>query len=85
MAHFAEIDEAGNVLRVLVVSDEDCTCPEGMESEEEVGRCFLEQLLGPGRTWIQTSYNSRFRGRFAAVGMRYDATTDTFVHQAPPD
>jgi len=43
MAHFAEVDNQGVVLRVLAVRD------------GEEGISFIEQL---GGTWIQTSYNT---------------------------
>jgi hypothetical protein len=69
MAHFAEIDEDGFVLRVLVVDN----------SQEHRGQEFLAEDLGLGGTWIQTSYNSNFRGKYAGIGDRYDKDTDEFV------
>ena len=69
MAHFAEIDSNGIVLRVLVVDD----------SQEHRGQEFLAQDLGLGGTWIQTSYNSNIRGKYAGIGDTYDATNDLFV------
>jgi len=69
MAHFAEIDKDGFVLRVLVVDD----------SQENRGQEFLANDLGLGGTWIQTSYNSNIRGKYAGVGDRYDKDMDQFI------
>jgi len=48
MAHFAEIDEQGVVLRVLVVDN----------AQEANGENFLANTLGLGGTWVKTSYNT---------------------------
>ena len=69
MAHFAEIDENNIVLRVLVVANE----------QEHRGQEFLAQDLGLGGTWIQTSYNNNFRGKFAGIGDFYDSEKDIFI------
>ena len=69
MAHFAEIDKDGFVLRVLVVDN----------SQESRGQEFLANDLGLGGTWIQTSYNSNIRGKYAAIGDRYDKVKDEFI------
>jgi hypothetical protein len=69
MAHFAEIDKDGFVLRVLVVDN----------SQEHRGQDFLAKDLGLGGTWIQTSYNANIRGKYAGVGDRYDKTKDEFI------
>lgn len=76
MAHFAELDENNVVVRVIVVSDNNCLDPNGVE-DESFGALFCHKLLG-GR-WLQTSYNGTIRGKFAGIGDIYDATTDTFV------
>lgn len=69
MAHFAEIDEDGVVLRVLVVPD----------AQEHRGQEFLADDLGLGGTWVQTSYNARIRKNYAGIGMTYDNTRDAFI------
>lgn len=69
MAHFAEIDKDGFVLRVLVVDN----------SQEHRGQDFLAKDLGLGGTWIQTSYNANIRGKYAGVGDRYDKDKDEFI------
>lgn len=73
MAHFAEIDENGIVLRVVVVPDE----------EEKRGQQFLAEDLMLGGTWMQTSYNGTIRRRFAGIGDRYDARLDAFISPQP--
>lgn len=64
MAHFAEIDSNNKVLRVLVVANEN----------EHRGQEFLADECGLGGTWIQTSYNANFGGKFAGVGDTWDGT-----------
>jgi len=76
MAHFAEIDENNKVLRVIVVSDEDCQDENGNESEA-VGVAFCQNLLGGN--WVQTSYNGNLRGKFAGVNMIYHPDIDEFI------
>ena len=73
MAHFAEIDSNNKVLRVLVVDN----------SEEHRGQEFLADDLGLGGTWIQTSYNANFGGKFAGIGDTWDGTN--FVAPEPVD
>lgn len=67
MAHFAEIDENKIVLRVVVVDNAD----------EANGAEMLSEALGG--TWIQTSYNANFRGKFAGIGDSYDEELDEFL------
>ena len=69
MAHFAEIDKDGFVVRVLVVDN----------SQESRGQEFLAEDLGLGGTWIQTSYNANFRGKYAGIGDKYDKKKDEFI------
>lgn len=67
MAHFAEIDSDNKVVRVLVVDN----------SQEHRGQEFLADDLSLGGTWIQTSYNANFGGKFAAIGDVWDGTNFT--------
>ena len=67
MAHFAEIDSDNKVLRVLVVDN----------SQEHRGQEFLANDLGLGGTWIQTSYNANFGGKYAGIGDVWDGTNFT--------
>jgi hypothetical protein len=67
MAHFAKI-ENGIVTNIVVVDND----------YEENGQEFLNGL-GLEGTWIQTSYNANFRGKYAALGDSYDEENDVFV------
>ena len=83
MAHFAEIDENGVVLRVLVVDN----------AQENDGQNFLANTLGLGGTWLKTSYNTSggvhtsggtpFRKNYAGVGYTYDSGRDAFIPPKP--
>ncbi len=83
MAHFAQIDENGLVLRVLVVDD----------AQEADGQNFLANTLGLGGTWVKTSYNTLggvhrlggtpFRKNYAGHGYTYDAVRDAFIPPKP--
>jgi hypothetical protein len=73
MAHFAEIDDNGVVLRVLVVPN----------AQEHRGQEFLADDLALGGTWVQTSYNASIRKNYAGVGMFYDNSRDAFIAEQP--
>lgn len=74
MAHFAKI-ENNIVTKVIVVNNEVLLDSEGVE-QEALGAAFCEELFGG--TWIQTSYNNNFRGRYAGIGDVYDPVADEF-------
>ena len=82
MAHFAELDESGNVLRVIVVNNSDCGDLPFPESEP-VGVAFCKMLFGEDTTWLQTSYNNNFRGSYAGRGYKYDSVNDVFIPPKP--
>ena len=71
MAHFAEIDLDNKVIQVLVVPNE----------QEHRGQEFLAEDLRLGGTWIQTSYNANFGGKYAGIGDTWNGTE--FVSPAP--
>jgi len=73
MAHFAEVNDRLEVVRVLVVPD----------AQEHRGQAFLADDLGLGGRWIQTSYNNNIRKNFAGVGMYYDENRDAFIAPRP--
>ena len=73
MAHFAELDENNIVIRVLVTDNND---PAGDE-----GYSWLVENLGG--TWVQTSYNDNFRGKFAGIGYSYNEELDAFIPPKP--
>ena len=80
MAHFAEIDENGVVLRVIVVGNKDTADANGVE-KEHIGAAFCERLFGG--TWKQTSYNGNIRKNYAGVGYTYDSGRDAFIPPKP--
>ncbi len=73
MAHWAEIDENGVVLRVTV----------GNNDEPDEGYQWLLDNLGG--TWIQTSYNANIRKNYAGIGFTYDEARDAFIPPKPFD
>ena len=80
MAHFVEIDDNNIVLRVIVISNDDTSTLEGVE-DESIGAAFCENLFGG--TWIQTSYNNKFRKRYAGIGYAYNKQYDAFIPPTP--
>jgi hypothetical protein len=76
MAHFAELDINKVVLRTIVVANEDTSDAYGVE-KEYIGAAFCERVLGG--TWKQTSYNGKFRGKFAGIGDTFDEVNNVFV------
>ena len=80
MAHFAEIGLNNTVLRVIVVSNDDCK--DQFENESEViGAKFCHDLLGG--VWLQTSYNGNMRKNYAGAGYTYDSNRDAFIPPQP--
>lgn len=81
MAHFAQLDENNLVLQVIVVHNNELKDENGVESESK-GIAFC-QMLFPGTTWVQTSYNANIRKNYAGVGYTYDALRDAFIPPSP--
>lgn len=81
MAHFAEIDNNNVVSRVIVISDD--IAPDPAPDNESAGQAFIADVLGLSGTWLQTSYNGNFRGRYAGTGDTYDPVNDVFVPPQP--
>ena len=73
MAHWAEIDENNQVIRVLVGDNNDPAGDEGYQ-------WLIDNL---GGTWIKTSYNSTIRKNFAGIGFTYDEVRDAFIPIKP--
>lgn len=69
MAHWAEINEEGIVLRVLVGDNNDPAGDEGFQ-------WLIDNL---GGTWIKTSYNGTIRKNYAGIGDTYDEDRDAFI------
>jgi hypothetical protein len=83
MAHFARLNDDNIVSEVIVISNDDCGGGEFPESEP-IGQAFIASLGIPG-TWLQTSYNGNFRGRYAGPSMYYAPEIDEFVYPVVPD
>ena len=82
MAHFAQLDDNNTVTQVIVVNNEVITDTDGNE-KEVLGIAFCQSLYGDNTKWLQTSYNGKFRGKFAGIGMKYDQSKDEFVVVIP--
>jgi len=83
MAHFAQLNSENVVLRVIVISDTDC--PDPAPDNEAAGQTFIADVLGLSGTWLQTSYNDKFRGIYAGIGYTYDPAIDEFVPPPEPE
>jgi len=81
MAHFAKIED-GIVHEVIVVNNEVLHDENGVE-QESIGVAFCQSLYGEDTEWIQTSYNSTFRGKYASSGDIYNAELDVFESLNP--
>ena len=83
MAHFAELDENNNVLRVCVVDDniETSDGPLGENDMHVDGETWCTEFFGG--TWKQTSYTNSFRKHFASHNLYYDNTKDKFMVKQP--
>jgi hypothetical protein len=84
MAHFAEINNDGIVLRVVVGCNQDIA-NNGGEQSEQTAEYFktICPLSGGGVKWIQTSYNNNFRKQYAGIGDTYDVNKNKFIKKRP--
>lgn len=82
MAHFAELDNFNNVLRVIVIHNDELLDDNGVESEE-IGIQFCKSLYGEDTNWKQTSYNGNIRKNYAGYGYKYDISRDAFIAPQP--
>lgn len=80
MAHFAKVVD-GKIENVIVVKNEDCGGGD-FPASEPVGQGFIDSL-GLDGLWLQTSYNSNFRGQFATIGGFYDDSKNVFHRESP--
>lgn len=77
MAHFARL-ENNIVVEVIVVNNEVLKDDKGVE-QESIGIEFCKSLFGGDTEWIQTSYNAKFRGKYAGLNDIYDPIKDEFI------
>ena len=84
MAHFAELNSSNEVLRVIVISNDDVNANGG--DQHANAETFVTNLLGhegTGVAWKQTSYNNNFRKQYAGVGYTYDSSKNKFISPKP--
>jgi hypothetical protein len=77
MAHFAELNKNNIVIAVIVVEND--KLKDGEIFSELKGIEHLQNVFGDKRIFRQTSYNANFRGKYAAIGDRFDAVNDIFI------
>jgi|TARA_R100001460_G_scaffold16846_4_gene36700 hypothetical protein len=83
MAHFAKLDENNQVINVIVINNNDIIDGEGVE-QEALGIAKCKEISNePNSTWVQTSVNGNFRGRYANIGGSYDSVNDVFIEEQP--
>jgi len=84
MAHFAELNSSNEVLRVIVISNDDVEANGGeLSSEAETFVASIVPHSEDGTAWKQTSYNNNFRKQYAGIGHTYDASKNKFISPQP--
>jgi hypothetical protein len=84
MAHFAELNSSNEVLRVVVISNDDVESNGGeLSSEAETFVASIVPHPEDGTAWKQTSYNSNFRKQYAGIGDTFDSSKDKFIKPQP--
>lgn len=81
MAHFAQLDENNIVINVIVIHNNELM--DGNDESEAKGIQFCKDHYGQDTVWVQTSYNSNFRRRYAGHAFTYDAVRDAFIAPQP--
>jgi len=81
---FAQLDENNTVIRVIVVSPEDCYDKNGCHCEER-GIAFCQQHIGDKNSkWVETFPDGfGVRGRLAGIGYTYSEELDAFIGFKP--
>ena len=75
MAHYAFLDD-NNIVTEVIVGIDETELIEGLSPEEWYGNFR-------GQKCIRTSYNSKIRYNFAAIGDTYDPIDDAFIAPMP--
>ena len=84
MAHFAELNNSNEVLRVVVISNDDVDSHGGeLSSEAETFVASIVPHSTDGTAWKQTSYNDNFRKQYAGIGDTFDTSKDKFIKPKP--
>ena len=84
MAHFAELNSSNEVLRVIVVSNDDVDANGGDQhaDAETIVTTIVSHSTG-GVAWKQCSYNNNFRKQYAGKGYTYDSSKNIFIADKP--
>ena len=86
MAHFAELNSSNEVLRVIVVSNDDVDANGGdLHADAETFVTTIVPHSTGGVAWKQCSYNNNFRKQYVGKGATYDASKDIFIAAKPYD
>jgi len=84
MAHFAELNNSNEVLRVVVISNDDVEANGGeLSSEAETFVASIVPHSTGGTAWKQTSYNNNFRKQYAGIGDTFDSLKNKFIKPQP--
>ena len=84
MAHFAELNSSNEVLRVVVISNEDVDANGGdLSTDAETFVASIVPHSADGTAWKQTSYHSNFRKLYCGPGDIYDSSKDKFITPQP--
>jgi hypothetical protein len=84
MAHFAELNNSNEVLRIIVISNDDVNANGGeLSSEAETFVASIVPHSTGGTAWKQTSYNNNFRKQYAGIGDTFDSSKDKFIKPQP--
>tara|TARA_R100001443_G_scaffold115247_1_gene132595 strand:+ start:1222 stop:1683 length:462 start_codon:yes stop_codon:yes gene_type:complete len=84
MAHFAELDSNNNVIRVVVISNEDVDANGGdLHPDAETFVASVVPHSETGVAWKQTSYHHNFRKQYAGTIHYYDSFKDKFIDLQP--
>jgi len=76
MAHFVRVED--NIVREVIVINNEVLENKSFPESEPIGIAFCKSLYGADTNWLQTSYNSNFRGKYAGIGSIYDPVLDEF-------
>ena len=84
MAHFAELNSSNEVLRVIVISNDDVDANGGdLHADAETFVTTIVPHSTGGVAWKQTSYNNNFRKQYAGIGYTYDSSKNKFIADKP--
>ena len=84
MAHFAELNSSNEVLRVIVVSNDDVNANGGdLHADAETFVTTIVPHSTGGVAWKQCSYNNNFRKQYAGKGYTYNSSKDIFIANKP--